>query len=121
MGALDASSSGSKASGFWGAPGGPTSWCCEGSHERRGVVRCGRQEQLSGPGFLHVWTASEGETGAAGAKCRLTLKLKIIDRSYIKNKYLFVLHFTLYFVKLFMTVFTNVFFFYFFVKLFVHK
>ncbi len=76
MEVLDASSSGSRASGFWGAPGGPTSWCCEGPHERRGVVRCGRQEQLSGPGFLHVWTASEGEMGAGGVKIKLTFKLK---------------------------------------------
>lgn len=74
MEVLDASSSGSRASGFWGAPGGPTSWCCEGPHERRGVVRCGRQEQLSGPGFLHVWTASEGEMVAGGVKIKLTFK-----------------------------------------------
>lgn len=86
MGALDASSSGSKASGFWGAPGGPTSWCCEGSHERRGVVRCGRQEQLSGPGFLHVWTASEGETGAGGVKIKFTFKLELMDRQNLNPK-----------------------------------
>lgn len=86
MEVLDASSSGSRASGFWGAPGGPTSWCYEGPHERRGVVRCGRQEQLSGPGFLHVWTASEGEMGAGGVKISLTFKLKIMDRQNLNPK-----------------------------------
>jgi len=86
VGVLDASSSGSRASGFWGAPGGPTSWCCVGPHERRDVVRCGRQEQLSGPGFLHVWMASKGETGARGVKFKLTFKLKIIDRSHFNPK-----------------------------------
>lgn len=68
MEVLDASSSGSRASGFLEAPVGPTSWCCEGCHGRRGAVGCGTQEQQLGPGFLHVWRASEGETGARGIR-----------------------------------------------------
>lgn len=61
---LDAGNSSSRVFGFWGAPGDPTSLCCEEPHERRGAGGCGKQGRLSGFGFPHVWMVSAGGTEA---------------------------------------------------------
>ncbi len=54
----------SRASGFWGVQGAPTSYRCEGFQVKRGEEECGRLEIRSHLDSLSVWTGWEGETAA---------------------------------------------------------